>query len=119
VPFTTHAAERAAERYGLTPTEADWSQCVLDIIDTVGGDRCAALLLRIFVDDKERWLVHLAGEEVVAIYDPNTATIITVQRARRSVENHTRPKQGDVWAGHPVERRTLRRWRFTSNEHIA
>ena len=59
--FTTHAAERAAERYGLTPTRAEWSRAVLDIIDTIAGDSCAANLVAIKPGGKEEWLVNLAG----------------------------------------------------------
>ena len=80
--FTTHAAERAAERYGLTPTRAEWSRAVLDIIDTIAGDSRAASLVAIKPGGKEEWLVNLAGSAVLAIYAPSTAVIVTLRPVR-------------------------------------
>lgn len=119
MPFTTHAADRAAERFGLSPSEEDWTQTVLDIIDTVDGARQAALLLRTFSDGIERWLVKLCGRQVVAVYDPSQAVIITVQFESRSIDNYDRRGQAKACAQRPVERRSRGRWRFTSDEHIA
>lgn len=116
--YTTHAVERAAERYGLEPTEADWSQAVLDIIDTVAGDRRAAILLRVFANGFERWLLKLCGADVVVVYNPVQALIVTVALSRHSSDDHQRAAQGRVARGRPVERRQTR-WRFTSDEHIA
>jgi len=81
VAFTTHAAERAAERYGLTPTESEWSRCVLDIIESCAGDAQSAMLLRRFSDGIERWLVRLCGQPIVAVYNPRHALSITITPA--------------------------------------
>lgn len=76
---TEHAELRAKERYGITATDGQWSQALLDILDTVSGDRQAALLV---AHDKrtkrERWLVHLGGVQVVACYIPKAALIVSV-----------------------------------------
>ena len=73
-----HAAVRAAERYGVHATPEQWTRAVLDIIDAVAGDAVNAVLLRRRRTDREEWLVRLAGEPLIAIYRPETATIITV-----------------------------------------
>lgn len=82
MPFTTHAAKRAAERHGLTPSEPEWSRCVLDIIESCAGDAKSAVLLRRFSDGIERWLVRLCGEPVIAVYNPKYALIITITPAK-------------------------------------
>lgn len=78
MPFTRHAAERAAERYGLVPSVAEWGQAILDITDTVLGLRSGAVLLA-RKGMMERWLVNIGGAAMIAIYDPSQAAIITVQ----------------------------------------
>ena len=77
-PFLGHAAERASERHGLTPTGEDMQQALLDIIDTASGFRCAAVLLRRFPDGNERWIVKLSGRAVRVVYSSSSATIMTV-----------------------------------------
>lgn len=76
---TEHAAQRAEERYGIVATDEEWMQALLDILDTVAGDRKAALRL---ANDKrrksERWLVKLAGVQIVACYLPEAALIVSV-----------------------------------------
>lgn len=79
--FTTHAAERAAERYGLNPTAADWSRAVLDIIDSCAGDTRAATRLAAMPHGVERSLVRLGDCPVIAIYAPENALIITLTPA--------------------------------------
>lgn len=87
--FTHHAAERAWERYGIVPTEAEWARAVADIISVVAGGGGPAILLR-RDSDGERWLVRVAGEPVVAIYQPRAALIVTLlppsdEKTRRPV----------------------------------
>lgn len=78
MPFTRHAAERAAERYGVVPSVEEWGQAILDITDTVLGLRSGAILLA-RKGAMERWLVRIGGAAMIAIYDPSQAAIITVQ----------------------------------------
>lgn len=70
-----HAIERAASRYGLRPTEADWGQVILDITDGR-----TLLLRRRWSPDGGREIhrVHLCGVEVVVLYVPDIARVITV-----------------------------------------
>lgn len=76
--FTDHAADRVKERYGLEPTDAEWSCAVLDIIDVTTGHGSAALLLRRFNDGSELWIARLAGRCMKLIYQPRAALIVTV-----------------------------------------
>lgn len=79
---STHAAERAAERYGIEASAAEWRALVLDIIDTVAGDRTAATLVRKGEDGKELWLARLAGRPVIALYAPDSAVVVSLFKAR-------------------------------------
>lgn len=89
---TTHAAERAAQRYGVTATKHDWKQAVLDIIGAVAGDRPAkAMLLGRDQRHTERWGVTICGRAMVAIYDPEAAAIITVIPWGRELGNRYAP----------------------------
>lgn len=76
--FSTHAAERAAERYGIVVSQAEWSRAILDIIDTVAGDAKAAVLVAHLPAGKEKWAVRLGSTPVLAVYAPDQATIVTV-----------------------------------------
>jgi hypothetical protein len=78
---TAHAIERIGERYGLAPTAEQWRDAVLDIIGTVAGDQPAAVMLQKQVPGgrTEQWLVRISGVQVVAVYAPAEATIVTVQ----------------------------------------
>lgn len=76
---TEHAELRAKERYEITATDGQWAQALLDILDTVSGDRQAAILVAYDKKTKrERWLVHLGGVQVVACYSPKAALIVSV-----------------------------------------
>lgn len=93
---TTHAAERAAERYGLTPTADDWFRALLDIIESCAGEARTATRLAVQDHGTERWLVCLAGVPVIAIYRPDAAAIITLAPpvSRMQGRDKGRIKQG-------------------------
>ena len=74
---TTHAADRALERHGLTPMAAEWNNTALTIMDNVAGKRSPAMLLR-KSGGVERWLVRLADFPVVVVWCPLSAEIVTV-----------------------------------------
>lgn len=79
---TRHARVRAWQRYRAVATPEGWRQVWLDIVDTAAGERVAAALVGHSWDGKEVWRVELDGQMVDAVYDPDTATVVTV-RARR------------------------------------
>ena len=75
--WTEHAIHRAAERYGVAFDYAEWAQMLLDIMDTAAGVRVAALLAGKSAQVEE-WHVYLGGVAVRAVYDPRTATVVTI-----------------------------------------
>ncbi len=77
-PYTDHAADQLAERYGFVATEDEWQRAVLDIIDVVGGLGARALLLRRQGNGRELWLARLAGRPMRLVYQPALAMFITV-----------------------------------------
>jgi hypothetical protein len=50
---------------------------LLDIMDTAAGARVAALLAGKSAQVEE-WHVYLGGVAVRAVYDPRTATVVTI-----------------------------------------
>ena len=76
--YTIHATERVRERYGLEPTDEEWADTVLDIINAVGGTGTQALLLRRLNLDAELWIARLRGRCMKVVYQPTAARIITV-----------------------------------------
>jgi hypothetical protein len=90
---TTHAAQRAAERYGFTPTREDWRQAFLDITDAATGARNSAVLLRRYFDGIERWTVRLAGRPVIAVYNPLEALIITILAPETTTYRPAQPQK--------------------------
>lgn len=74
---TAHALLRAAERYGIDASAADWRGLLLDIWAAVEGAG-TAMLLRRNADGIERWLGRLGATPVIAVYDPTQARILTV-----------------------------------------
>lgn len=71
------------ERYGVVLTVADIQQLMLDIIDTVAGERRAALLQERRKRSGEVWLVLHRGIALRVGYDPATARITTALPWRR------------------------------------
>lgn len=69
---THHAIERIWHRYGLEPSESDWRDAFLDIVDG------RSLLLAAISEFSERRIVRVAGKAVHVIYKPHAAKIITV-----------------------------------------
>lgn len=78
VAATRHAAMRVRERHGAQPDAEMWRLALLDITDTVLGIRTGAMRLRLKSDGREIWAVRLDGVCRSVVYDPATATIITV-----------------------------------------
>jgi hypothetical protein len=82
--ISTHAVQRALERYGVTMTDDLATTMILDITDTVLGLRSAALMVRrdppchLHWLSRETWLVHLAGHQARVVYCPETASVVTV-----------------------------------------
>lgn len=75
----THAAEAAADRYGIALGQEDFEATVRDIIDTVAGERRAALLLGRQRLGREIWLVSCPdGPALRVAYAPGSAVIVTV-----------------------------------------
>jgi len=73
-----HAAQRLLERHGVQPDDALWRGVLLDITDTVAGQRTAALLLRRERHGMEIWAVRIGGVARKIVYNPETAEIVTV-----------------------------------------
>ena len=69
---TDHAEDQILSRYLYEPTPADWRAAFLDIVD-----RRSCLLAR-QRDGIERHIVRVGNVAVVIVYDPATATMITV-----------------------------------------
>ena len=84
-----HAVDRALERYGLIPTPSEWRQALIDIIDAAERIPPARALLLRNDGAKEHWACQLGARAVVAVYDPQTACIVSlVPIARELVERH-------------------------------
>lgn len=107
---TGHAAQRAAERLGLTPTPEQWEQCFLDITDAVAGVAHRAVLQRRYHDGVERWIVRLCGEAVTVVYDPSNATIVTVLVLKRDYQPGRRPRRQEQWGRKRRERERVEDW---------
>jgi len=75
--WTDHAIHRAAERYGIAFEYSEWAQMLLDIMDTAAGVRVAAMLAGKSAQVEELH-VFLGGVAVRAVYDPMTATVVTI-----------------------------------------
>ena len=67
-----HATDECRKRHGFTPTSWDADLAVLDIIEG------RAALLEQQENGRERYEVWLGFVRVTAIYEPRTATIVTV-----------------------------------------
>ena len=90
--WTIHALDRAFERFGIDPAPRYWRQALLDIIEAaarIGLPR--AILLR-RETEVEYWCCAINGCQVVAVYRPDHACIITVTpltgRAKRDDHRH-------------------------------
>lgn len=106
--YTIHAAQRAAERFGINPTRTDWQAALLSIIAKVAGDKSDAVRLRVQSDQCEVWAVIVCGRAVSVVYDPDRANIITALLPKRpkalAPAQHARLRSGK-----PVERWSLER----------
>ena len=76
--YSDHAQARTIERYGYEPTQADWWQAALDILDTLAGARSAALMLGRWRGTSEVWLVRLGLVAVRLVWVPTAAIVATV-----------------------------------------
>ena len=79
---TYHADDQILFRYCYEPSHSDWRQAFLDIVDG------HTVLLARQRDGIERHIVRVGRVVVVCVYDPETATVITVlpptARSRRA-----------------------------------
>lgn len=81
-----HARSRAAERLGFEPTPDQWREAALSILDTIAGQRIAALLIRKSVPyggvsllmKGEIWAVKIGARQARVIWSPVNAVIVTV-----------------------------------------
>src|ERR1700678_1210456 len=75
---TRHAYDRAWEHFGVEFRKPDWQAVVCDIIDTKTCERtCAILLADNAAGRRERWLVERNGVQMIVIYAPDIAEVIT------------------------------------------
>ena len=82
--FSKHAIERAEKCYGLTAAPLEWRTAYLDLLDTIFGERTAAVLLARLERGGERWLLSVAGQAVIVIYQPMNAAVVTVVPAGKN-----------------------------------
>jgi hypothetical protein len=90
------------ERMGMAPTEEQWRDACLSIIDAVAGvPGTKAVLVDRGTRKKgapnsgETWIVEIAGTATRVVYEPKDAIILTVLDAQQS-----RPKNGKPVSGH-------------------
>ena len=72
-----HARVRAVERLSFEPSDDEWRDAALTILDTVAGRPPLALMIR-RDGIREVWRVKVAHTEALVVWDPTTAVIVTV-----------------------------------------
>ena len=77
---TRHAQKRAAERLGFAPTEDEWRDAAMAILDSLGGT-ARGLMVRRHPGGLETWLVPFAHVSARVVWSPDAALIITVMEA--------------------------------------
>lgn len=71
VLVTEHAVIRAAERYGLDPSDEEWGSAMSDIVN-------GRSLLTAVAEGRERHVVTLCGTPVRAVWEPVSCTLVTL-----------------------------------------
>jgi hypothetical protein len=73
-----HAQERAIERWGIEPTREEWRELAMMILDTIAGTARALMIRRDLANGREHWLIALRGQRHRVLWEPKTASIVTV-----------------------------------------